>query len=104
MYEGSESNRQDIATLGQGIAAGVDTSVCLLNYRKDGTPFYNQIYVAPLRDAEMKIINYVGVQVEVSHPHSLHLSVSAIHYGTALTKKNSFAPDKDRHDAGPHAD
>ena len=43
----------------------MDTSVCLLNYRKDGTPFYNQIYVAPLRDADMKIINYVGVQVEV---------------------------------------
>lgn len=43
----------------------MDTSVCLLNYKADGTPFYNQIYVAPLRDAEMRIINYVGVQVEV---------------------------------------
>ena len=62
---GSETNREDVAKLHQGIANGVDTSVCLLNYRKDGTPFYNQIYVAPLRDAEMRIMNYVGVQVEV---------------------------------------
>ena len=69
MSLGSETNRQDIASLAQGIANGIDTAVCLLNYRKDGTPFYNQIYVAPLRDADMKIINYVGVQVEVSRPY-----------------------------------
>mmetsp|Transcript_16742 Transcript_16742/g.24289 ORF Transcript_16742/g.24289 Transcript_16742/m.24289 type:complete len:507 (+) Transcript_16742:82-1602(+) len=63
--QGPETNRQDVQILSRGIEAGVDTSVCLLNYKADGTPFYNQIYVAPLRDAEMRIINYVGVQVEI---------------------------------------
>lgn len=63
--QGSETNRNDIQMLSKGIEAGVDTSACLLNYKRDGTPFYNQIYVAPLRDAEMKIINFVGVQVEI---------------------------------------
>jgi hypothetical protein len=32
----------------------------------DGTPFWNQFFVAALRDAENNIVNYVGVQCEVS--------------------------------------
>mmetsp|Transcript_28169 Transcript_28169/g.40339 ORF Transcript_28169/g.40339 Transcript_28169/m.40339 type:complete len:324 (-) Transcript_28169:1817-2788(-) len=50
----------------KGIRDGVDTSVCLLNYKADGTPFWNQFFVAALRDAENNIVNYVGVQCEVS--------------------------------------
>merc|ERR1712166_1672735 len=48
------------------ISEGIDTSVCLLNYKADGTPFWNQFFVAALRDAENNVVNYVGVQCEVS--------------------------------------
>jgi hypothetical protein len=40
--------------------------VCLLNYRVDGATFWNQFFIAALRDGEGKIINYVGVQCKVS--------------------------------------
>ena len=49
-----------------GVAAGEDTSVCLLNYKADGTPFWNQFCVAALRDADGTVVNYVGVQCEVN--------------------------------------
>ena len=49
----------------RGVALGEDTSVCLLNYRADGTPFWNQFFVAALRDSEGNIVNYVGVQCKV---------------------------------------
>mgnify|MGYP006268524553 FL=1 len=49
-----------------GVAAGEDTSVCLLNYKADGTPFWNQFFVAALRDADGTVVNYVGVQCEVN--------------------------------------
>ena len=39
---------------------------CLLNYKADGTPFWNQFFVAALRDAENNVVNFVGVQCEVS--------------------------------------
>ena len=38
----------------------------LLNYRRDGTPFWNQFFVAALRDADGTVVNYVGVQCEVN--------------------------------------
>ena len=45
---------------------GYDTSVCLLNYRIDGSTFFNQFFVAPLRDGQGNVVNYVGVQCQVS--------------------------------------
>eukprot|EP00605_Chrysophyceae_sp_TOSAG23-4_P002430 GSChrysophyteH1.ASY1.ANO1.2689.1 assembled CDS len=51
-----------------GIAEGRDVSVCLLNYKADGTPFWNQFFVAALTDADGEVVNYVGVQQEVDNP------------------------------------
>lgn len=63
--QGPNTDPKQVEILRKGIMEGIDTSVCLLNYRADGSQFYNQIFVAALRDADHKIINYVGVQVEV---------------------------------------
>ena len=41
-------------------------AVCLLNYRKDGTPFWNSLHVAPIRCAAGALIHYVGVQSDVT--------------------------------------
>lgn len=45
---------------------GLDTAVCLMNYRRDGTPFYNRVFVAPLRGVDGRVVNFVGVQCEVT--------------------------------------
>jgi hypothetical protein len=37
-----------------------------LNYKADGSPFWNQFFVAALKDSAGEIINYVGVQCEVN--------------------------------------
>lgn len=63
--QGPGTDQAKVRELGQGISQGVDTAVVLLNYKADGTPFYNQIFVAALRDIKNNVINYVGVQLEV---------------------------------------
>ena len=50
----------------KGIEEGRDVSVCLLNYKADGSPFWNQFFVSALKDSAGQIVNYVGVQCEVS--------------------------------------
>lgn len=39
--------------------------MCLRNYRVDGAMFWNQFFIAALRDSEGAVINYVGVQCKV---------------------------------------
>jgi hypothetical protein len=42
-------------------------SVNLLNYRKDGTSFCNEFFLAPLRDSNMKLQYLIGVQCPVKN-------------------------------------
>jgi PAS domain S-box-containing protein len=56
--------------LAAGLAKGEDTSVCMLNYKKNGEAFWNQVFVAALRDQGGRVVNYVEVQSEVAaHKH-----------------------------------
>jgi PAS domain S-box-containing protein len=64
--QGPGTDQSAVDVIRKGIEEGIDTSVCLLNYKADGTPFWNQFFVAALRDAENNVVNYVGVQCEVS--------------------------------------
>ena len=41
--QGPETDQAKVAAIRAGIAEGVDTSICLLNYKADGTPFWNQV-------------------------------------------------------------
>lgn len=64
--QGPGTDPRAVDVIRRGVAAGRDTSVCLLNYKADGTPFWNQFFVAALRDEGGTIVNFVGVQCEVS--------------------------------------
>lgn len=41
-------------------------TVTLLNYRKDGSPFWNALHIAPVRDAEGVLEYFIGVQLDVT--------------------------------------
>ncbi len=64
--QGPGTDQSAVDIIRKGVREGIDTSVCLLNYKADGTPFWNQFFVAALRDAENNVVNFVGVQCEVS--------------------------------------
>lgn len=64
--QGPRTDPRAVAKIRKAVEDGYDTSVCLLNYRIDGSTFYNQFFVAPLRDGDGNVVNYVGVQCQVS--------------------------------------
>ncbi|CAN4094713.1 unnamed protein product [Withania somnifera] len=41
-------------------------TVHILNYRKDGTPFWNFLHISPVRSASGKVAYFVGIQIEVT--------------------------------------
>ena len=64
--QGPGTDQAAVDVIRKGLQEGVDTSVCLLNYKADCSPFWNQFFVAALRDAKNNVVNFVGVQCEVS--------------------------------------
>ncbi len=45
---------------------GDESRVVLRTYRKDGTPLWNEVSFAPVYDAEGTLINYVGIQTDIT--------------------------------------
>lgn len=65
--QGPGSDPAEIRRLGLAVRTLQECSATLINFRKDGTPFWNHIYIAPLRDATGRVTNFIGIQVCVPH-------------------------------------
>lgn len=64
--QGVGTDREAVRLLREAIAAERPHSVELLNYRKDGTPFWNALSVTPVRDDRGKLVQYIGILKDVS--------------------------------------
>nr|AML77519.1 putative LOV domain-containing protein [Holarrhena pubescens] len=64
--QGPETDQKEVEKIRKAVRTG--TSYCgrLLNYKKDGTPFWNLLTVSPIKDDKGRTIKFIGMQVEVS--------------------------------------
>lgn len=50
----------------EAIQAEVPVTVCVLNYKADGSPFHSQVALSPVRDETGRLMHFMGVQHQVS--------------------------------------
>ena len=86
-----DRDQPDLGRLREAIAAGEETSVLLRNYRKDGTLFWNNIHISPLRNDDGVVTHFVGIQSDVTEikQYEAELEYRANYDGlTGLANKN----------------
>lgn len=64
--QGPDTNEATVAKMRGAIDAGESVSAELINYRKDGEPFWNRVDIAPVHDANGELTNFVGFQTDVT--------------------------------------
>jgi PAS domain S-box-containing protein len=64
--QGESTEPATVARLHDAIAARQDINVVILNYRKDGTPFWNDLTIAPVRDDDGAVTHFVGLQNDIT--------------------------------------
>lgn len=64
--QGPQTDREALSRLRSAVWRREESSELVLNFRKDGTPFWNLLYVTPLVDASGKPRFYMGGQIDVS--------------------------------------
>ncbi|KAK9677690.1 hypothetical protein RND81_11G160700 [Saponaria officinalis] len=64
--QGPETDQKEVDKIREAVKNG--TSYCgrLLNFKKDGTPFWNLLTITPIKDDQGSTIKFIGMQVEVS--------------------------------------
>ena len=64
--QGEDTDPDTVARLREAIDNEEPITVEIRNYRKDGTPFWNELSVAPVYDADGDLIRYLGTQRDVT--------------------------------------
>jgi len=69
--QGARTDPAKVAEVREAIRAGRECSVEFVNYRKDGTPFWNALFISPVRDEQGRLLHFIGVQADVTERHQL---------------------------------
>jgi len=64
--QGKETDQREVDKVREAIEKGTSCTVELLNFKKDSTPFWNRLSIAPIRDDHDRITHYVGIQSDIT--------------------------------------
>ena len=64
--QGEKTDRTTVAAMRNAVAEQKFCSVEILNYRKDGIPFWNSLSISPVKDDSGKVTHFVGVQQDIT--------------------------------------
>ncbi|MBP3956743.1 PAS domain S-box protein [Gemmata sp. G18] len=77
--QGPGTDQEALILLREAVRDARPCDVELLNYRKDGTPFWNHLQLSPVRDDAGRLTHYIGVQADVSGRRKLEDQVRQAH-------------------------
>src|SRR5699024_8185027 len=65
--EGADTEEEASRKLEEVIEFEQSATIEILNYRKDGTPFWKEIYLNPLYDDQKELFAYIGMQHNITY-------------------------------------
>lgn len=63
--QGDETNRTVVASIKVAIEEGNSHRIVIKNYRKDGSAFWNDLYLTPIRNDQGTVTHYLGIQNDI---------------------------------------
>ena len=81
MLQGPGTDPETARKLGRVIAAGDGCVEWIVNHRKNGTAFWNLLFLSPVRDGQGRIIHYFANQHDITK--GLPTRLSAVNFGRA---------------------
>ena len=66
LLQGGDTDPVMQAALRDAVSAGLPFRGAILNYRKNGQPFWNQLAIDPIRGANGDMLGYVGIQFDIT--------------------------------------
>nr|AML78226.1 putative LOV domain-containing protein [Pellia sp. BC-2016] len=64
--QGVDTGQKEVASIREKLKIGEIYTGTLLNYKKDGTPFWNLLTLSPIKDDKGRVMKYIGMQAEVN--------------------------------------
>jgi PAS domain S-box-containing protein len=71
ILSGPDTDRASMETLGLALQDGWACRVCIRHYRKDGTSFWNEVTLSPIKDRAGRLTEVIWIMRDVSHVRAL---------------------------------
>ena len=66
LLQGEDTDPLVVAAIGNAVRDGREHTCVVRNYRKDGTPWWNELHLSPVRDRRDRLTHYLGFQLDVT--------------------------------------
>ena len=76
--QGADRDQPARGVIAAALAAGRPCECELRNYRKDGTPFWNRLYLCPLKNDDGHVTHMVGIQHDISAEKAAYAGLEAL--------------------------
>lgn len=64
--QGPDTDPEAVRTIRHAVTSGTACSVEILNYTRSGDPYWSALSITPVRDSEGRLVQFIGVQVDIS--------------------------------------
>ena len=64
--QGSDTEKSDVQSLHEAVSTGTSIRTVIKNYTKDGSEFYNDLVVSPIKNKDGKTTHFVGMQLDIT--------------------------------------
>ncbi|MGD1704093.1 PAS domain S-box protein [Dapis sp. BLCC M229] len=64
--QGADTDPVALSQIRQAIKSETNCLVVVKNYRKNGTPFWNELAISPVRDNDGRVTNFIGIQTDIT--------------------------------------
>ncbi|TVU92528.1 EAL domain-containing protein [Vreelandella titanicae] len=83
--QGEETDPATIKQLKVGVVEQREVHVVIRNYRRDGTVFWNDLYISPVLDESGHVTHFIGVQNDISEQREYQAQLAHNAHHDALT-------------------
>ena len=66
ILQGPDTDKTAIEEISSALREGRSCEVILKNYRKEGTPYWNELLISPVWDSAVKLTHFIGVHSDVT--------------------------------------
>jgi PAS domain S-box-containing protein len=79
LLQGEATSQSAVAQIRAAVAQQHEITIEILNYKKDGTPFWNQLHVSPIHDDQGELAYYFASQIDVTDHRRIQTLEEAEH-------------------------
>ena len=85
--QGTDHQQPGLDAIRRAIRQGTEAKAELRNYRKDGSPFWNELYIAPVKDQQGRLTHFIGIQTDITERK--HQETELAHKTRELAQSNA---------------